>query len=169
MRIDADEAMILNSAERVPFVVFVEVVRGGELRVLKKSKQLTRQRSEVGQVLAKARTIHSPLPRYPPEEDIDDKDQQGESAPEDTFVEKMHMAAIMLAQLAHQSAQPGADINAINAIKRHESLLKWKSLRGNASLEPFKVDPSRLVAKRLRVLETPPGIQRSVNDPSGTC
>lgn len=29
VRIDVDEAMILNSAERVPFVVFVEVIRGG--------------------------------------------------------------------------------------------------------------------------------------------
>lgn len=169
VRIDVGEAMILNSAERVPFVVFVEVIRGGkvgfeEIKAIDKTREKSRSSSSKSTTTTTT-SSSSPLPTLP--DDTSSEDQE-EAAPENTFAEKMHMAAVMLAQLAHQSIQPGADINSINAIKARiiSEMEVFERQRILGTLSSRSVSAS---CESLQILGTPSGLQKTVDDPSGMC
>lgn len=77
------------------------------------------------------------------------------------------MAAVMLAQLAHQSTQPGADISSINAIKMRiiSEMEVFERQRILGTLQSRSVSAS---CESLQILGTPSGLQRTVDDPSGT-
>lgn len=120
VRIPSHEATILNSAERVPFLVFVEIVDGMSVEDLDKLKNVTgNDLSDIDSSLS-----ISSVESYGNESVDDVQDLIEARTPifpptqlNDPIAEQMRLAAIMLAQLNRQASQPGANLEEINGIR----------------------------------------------------
>lgn len=129
------ESSILNSAERVPFIIFIEVIRGcsdGEFNTLiqenrtKNSKECELHESEDNKSTVSG---GSPDPMNCDNERGEALSPKSSSATNNNntmiatasglvdISERMRTAAVMLAQLARQSQVPGADLQSINTIR----------------------------------------------------
>ena len=78
------------------------------------------------------------------------------------------MAAVMLAQLAHQSTPPGADITSINAIKARiiSEMEVFERQRILGTLQSRSVSASCESLQILGQVPTPSGLTKTVDDPS---
>lgn len=166
VRIDPAEAVVLNSAERVPYVVFVEIIQSGSeiyesIRSI--DKHLAPEVSEVTSISNQEEVIV-------PAESQDEAanvfiEQQQEDRSESLCSEKMHAAAVMLAQLAHQSGLPGTDLAAISAIKQR-IIAEMEDLERERMLGHLQSRSVSASCEAVSILE--PSLLRSPEDPSGT-
>ncbi|RKP09988.1 kinase-like domain-containing protein, partial [Thamnocephalis sphaerospora] len=98
VRIALQDSVVLNSAEKVPYLLLVEVLE----------HEVEPDEQEMGRWEADSEPDEE-LPRQrSPSIDIDDEDTDELAAGPDEFSERMRTAAVMLAQLAEQSKRDGA-------------------------------------------------------------
>lgn len=119
-RIPATEGTILNSAERVPFLVFIEVVRNVALLEL----EIVKKKSSKLPEIQEEPIIEQPIPNH-------DHQLSTDQLNPDTIGEQMRLAAIMLAQLNRQAGEATANHKHIDDIRG--KLLKEIERLGMAS------------------------------------
>lgn len=169
VRIDPSEAAVLNSAERAPYVVFVESIQGGseiyESTILAVDKHAASEASEATSTTNQEEVAVS----------VESQDEAAsacieerqEDRAESLCSEKMHTAAVMLAQLAHQSALPGTDLAAISLIKQR-IIAEMEELERERMLGHLHSRSVSASCEAVSILETSPSLLRSPEDPSGT-
>lgn len=123
------ESSILNSAERVPFIIFIEILRGNseeDFNTLIRDNLNSSKEGEDG-VIFNLDTLSEPSDDCPFGE-LSSSSMASLSSPKSSTLiatadglvdisERMRTAAVMLAQLARQSQVTGADLQSINTIR----------------------------------------------------
>lgn len=120
------ESSILNSAERVPYIAFIEVINGVtdaqfELIISQHKPSFSDSESEVGEEEDESRSTRSPspLPSHQVLALAESQSQEKIATASGVIdvTERMRTAAVMLAQLARQSTLPNADLVTIGNIR----------------------------------------------------
>lgn len=119
------EASILNSAERVPFIIFIEILRECSEEDFNTLIQENRSKQEEDNVDIESLKISDSNSIALDSPDLQVKEVK--TSPKSNKIatasglidisERMRTAAVMLAQLARQSQVPGADLTSINSIR----------------------------------------------------
>lgn len=157
LRIVPEESAILNSSERCPFVIFVEILEAGSQLPDNFISNLSEVSKDVDKQSLLALVLpDDPLPPLPPSLHIDSSSRRTSG-----MNDRMHAAAVMLAQVAaHHSALTAAegsehDLAALEGIRdrilAEMEQIEWECLRQDVDLS--------------REFRLP---RHSIDDPSGT-
>jgi phosphatidylinositol 4-kinase B len=145
------EASILNSAERVPFIIFIEILRECSEDYFYTLIQENRSRKEESNdVDIESLTISDSNPAVLDSPDLQFAEVQ--TSPKSNKIatasglvdisERMRTAAVMLAQLARQSQVPGADLASINSI-RNRIIHEMETLEKDRLIDVLQAKNSR--------------------------